>query len=297
MAGVPVRSSGRQLLGSVAVAALLMCVSYVKASGSTKRSTGIKASRSARFALKFGGHVSTDLPAAAYAQAPMSAQAKPPAPTSIASPLLDLEADAAPAWRCCSVGSCCCKCCSGCDACVPRVQAVCTPVPAAHPQTVPTSAPVSAPSGWAAASPKAASAPCRESRRVGGSRRALPRARGRAARSATASAATAASTRRSVGARIQERMPCPSVSPPSFDTSRIRTKIQVGLRSSGLRVEHGRESKLLSGRVSVTSTDVLILANAFRIRRTNRQKGQQTSLDGGCLRCSSVVIAELQRDG
>jgi len=80
-------------------------------------------------------------------------------------------------------------------------------------------------------------------RRVGSSRRKAVR---KTARQASAQAA-ASSSRRAVGARLlPEIQPCP-VSPPSFDASRVRTKIQRGLRSrSFVRCGSARESKVTS---------------------------------------------------
>lgn len=114
-----------------------------------------------------------------------------------------------------------------------------------------------------AAATAAASSPrqCRSraARFVGGARRA---------HSQNASRATPLrATRRAVGAKLQSPPRFEAV-PVSYDASKLRMKIQLGLRvSSCLRSERGRESKTPSAsKGSDMSTGVRLQANEFRSR-------------------------------
>eukprot|EP00443_Scrippsiella_acuminata_P091636 CAMPEP_0115456622 /NCGR_PEP_ID=MMETSP0271-20121206/44784_1 /TAXON_ID=71861 /ORGANISM="Scrippsiella trochoidea, Strain CCMP3099" /LENGTH=332 /DNA_ID=CAMNT_0002883145 /DNA_START=65 /DNA_END=1063 /DNA_ORIENTATION=+ len=238
----PRRSEGR-FLGSVAVAALLLCASFAKTPGLAKRTASLRSSRSTCFSLKINGHVAAELPASMPMRLTDTNPTSVQTPMQVSTPLLDLE-----------------------DAAVPVIEPPCLVANApSTPQVfAPTPKPVvqaelNSMSCWTAPSLRSVSVACSPARRVGGSRRAQPRQGSRVFRAA---AATATSARRSVGARLEERVPCPQVAPASYDASRLRTKVQVGLSASwSLRMERGRESKTPASQVTAVSTGVLILAN------------------------------------
>jgi len=247
LAGVSSRRSEGRFLGSIAVAALLLCASYAKTSSASKRTATTKSSRVARFALKVDGQVCAGLPAPVPTQPLSTNLAEVQVPTQVSAPLIDLK-----------------------DAVVPVVEPIRAALPAQPAPQVFAPTPVvaaaqaeeHAPSSWAAPSLRSVSSVCRASRRVGGSRCALPRrSSSRVSRAATA-AATAA--RRSVGSRLEARAPCPEVVQASYDASLLRSKIQVGIVAVGcVRSGCGRESKTPASKACVMSTGVLILANEF----------------------------------
>mmetsp|Transcript_70340 Transcript_70340/g.201550 ORF Transcript_70340/g.201550 Transcript_70340/m.201550 type:complete len:306 (+) Transcript_70340:70-987(+) len=96
-------------------------------------------------------------------------------------------------------------------------------------------------------------------RRVAGERKAS--SRGAAASRVSRAAAAATADRRSIGARLQQRPAFSAVAsaPASFDASRIRLKIQIGLRGGAIfRSEAGRGAKASScDALNVTGDSIL----------------------------------------
>jgi len=105
---------------------------------------------------------------------------------------------------------------------------------------------------------------------VGGARRSHSQRKSRASPLRAA--------RRSVGAKLKAP-PCFEVVPASYDASKLRMRIQFGLRvSSCLRSERGRESKTPSAsKGSDMSTGVRIQANEFRQRFKRKAENDRSN--------------------